>query len=128
MMNKDTMSQLLERLGAAISSGDLKSVSAWWTFPEMFLSDENATVLADASQLGTFMGQAAEAYRQQGIASTKPELERVNLLSETLPSVDVRWPSLDASSKEKASEQSHYILHRAEDGQVRIRVALTRTK
>jgi len=100
IMDKDKINQLLERLGGAISSNDLKDVSACWTFPAMFLSDKNATVIADANQLEMFMAQAVEAYRKQGIAS----------------------------GKEKASERSHYILHMAEDGQAHIRVSLTRTK
>jgi hypothetical protein len=127
-MDKHKINQLLERLGLAISSSDPKSVSACWTFPAMLLTDQNATVIADAGQLEMSMAQAVEAYRKQGIASTRPELEQVDPLSETLTAVDVRWPSYDASGKEQASERSHYILHMAEDGQAHIRVALTRTK
>lgn len=127
-MDHDKLRQLLEHLGQAISSGDLKGVSACWTFPAMFLSDSEALVLAEASQPEKLMAQAAETYRKQGIASTRPELEEVEPLSEKLVSVDVRWPSYDASGKEKASERSHYILHIGKDGQARIQVALTRTK
>lgn len=121
-MDKDRIRQLLERLGQAISSGDLKGVSTCWTFPAMFLSE------AGASQLEQLMAQATEAYRKQGIASTRPDLEQVEPLSESLVSVDVRWPSYDASGNEKASERSHYILYLGQDGQPRIGVALTRTK
>jgi hypothetical protein len=59
--------------------------------------------------------------------STSPELERVEILSETLVSVDVRWPAFDSSGKEKSSERSHYILQLGGDGGPQIRVALTRT-
>jgi hypothetical protein len=106
-MDKHKINQLLERLGLAISSSDLKSVSACWTFPAILLTDQNATVIADAGQLEMIMAQAVEAYRKQGIASTRPELEQVDPLSETLTAVDVRWPSYDASGKEQASERSH---------------------
>jgi NTF2-like protein (DUF6841) len=128
LVKKDKINQLLERLGLAISSNDLAGISACWTFPALFLSDQTATVISDARQLEQMMAQAVEAYRKQGLASTRHELEQVDELSETLTSMDVRWPAYDASGKEKASERSHYILHLAEDGQVRIRVALTRTK
>jgi hypothetical protein len=59
--------------------------------------------------------------------STRPELERVEMLTDTLASVDVRWPAYDASGTEISSERSHYIIHLGQDGQLRIRVALTRT-
>jgi hypothetical protein len=127
-MDKNMIRQLLERLGQAISSGDLKGVSACWSFPAMYLSEADAMVLEGADQLEQFMAQATEAYQKPGIASTKPELEQVEPLSEMLVSVDVRWPAYDASGIEKASERSHYILHLGPDGQPHIRVALTRTK
>jgi hypothetical protein len=50
------------------------------------------------------------------------------MLSETLASVDVRWPAYDSDNKEKSSERSHYILQLGQGGQVCIRVALTRTQ
>ncbi len=65
--------------------------------------------------------------RKDGV-SIKPELERVDMLSEKLTSVDVRWPSYDASGKEKASERSHYILQLGKDEQMHIRLVLTRTR
>jgi hypothetical protein len=37
------------------------------------------------------------------------------------------FPPFDASGQEKTSEQSHYIVQLAEDGQAYIRVALART-
>jgi hypothetical protein len=84
--------------------------------------------LPRAGQLKKLMAQASEAYRKQGIVSTKPDVEKVDMLSEQLVAVDVRRPSYDASGTEMASERSHYLLHIGNDGQVRIRVALTRTK
>jgi hypothetical protein len=118
----------LERLGHALSTGDLKGVSACWAFPAMFLSEADAMVLAEPSQLEQLMAQAIAAYRERGIASTSPELEHVDPLGETLIAVDVRWPSSDAVGREVASERSHYLLHIGKDGQARLRVALTRTR
>ena len=43
-----------------------------------------------------------------------------------LASVDVRWTSFDAAGAERTNEHSHYILWLGDDGQLRIRVALTR--
>lgn len=127
-MNKDEIRQLLERLGQAISAGELEKVSACWVVPAVLLSDEGAIVLANASEIEALMARASESYRSQGIVSTRPEIERIEMLSEKIASVDVRWPSLDKSGKEKATERSHYLLQLDKDGQPRIRVALTRTK
>ena len=59
--------------------------------------------------------------------TTRPELERIEMLTERMAAVDVRWPSFDASGAEQASERSHYIVHMGDDGEMRLRVTLTRT-
>ena len=127
-MDSDKIKQLLERLGRTLSAGDLRGVSSCFEVPGLFLSDDGATVLADASQLEKLFAQATEWYRARGLVSTKPELERVDVLSQKLAAVDVRWPAFDALGQEKSSERSHYIVRLGTDGQVYIRVALTRTK
>jgi len=76
----------------------------------------------------SFLHKPLDWYRSRGLVSTKAELERVDMLSERLAAVDVRWPAFDASGQEKSSERSHYILRLGTDGQAYIRVALTRTK
>jgi hypothetical protein len=126
-VDSDKISQLLERLGRTLSAGDLRGVSSCFELPAVFLSDDGATILADTSQLEKVFAQASDWYRSRGLVSTRPELERVDRLSEMLAAVDVRWPAFDASGQEKSSERSHYILQIGKDGQVRIRVALTRT-
>ena|SRR6516162_8489159 len=126
-MSDETIRGLLGRLGQALSAGDLRGVSICWEVPAVILSDEGAAVLAEANQIENLFAGATEWYRSQGLVSTKPELERVDMLSEKLASVDVRWPAFDGSGQEKSSERSHYILQIGQDGQVRIRVALTRT-
>jgi hypothetical protein len=127
-MDNDKITRALEHLGRALSAGDLRGVSSCFEVPGLFLSDDGATILADASQLEKLFAQATEWYRARGLVSTKPELERVEVLSEKLAAVDVRWPAFDASGQEKSSERSHYIVRLGTDGQVYIRVALTRTK
>ncbi len=127
-MNKTEINKVLERLGQGLSTGDLQAVADCWAVPALFLSEAEATVLADAGQLKKLFAQATESYRSQGIVSTKPDLERVEELSETLAAVDIRWPAFDVSGKEKASERSHYLMQLGKDGQPRIRIALSRTR
>lgn len=126
-MQTDQISQLLEQLGQALSAGDLHKASTCWGVPALVLSDDGATAVSDTREIEEFFSQAADWYHLQGIVSTRPEIERVDMLSEKLAAVDVRWPSFDASGKEKSSERSHYIVQFAEDGQVHIRVALAKT-
>jgi hypothetical protein len=127
-MQTDLISQLFERFGQALSASDLHQASTCWGVPALVLSDDGATAVSDRSEIEAFFSQAADWYHLQGLVSTRPEIERVDMLSGQLAAVDVRWPSFDASGQEKSSERSHYIVQLAEDGQVQIRVALARTK
>jgi hypothetical protein len=126
-MNETQIRQFLERYGTTLSAGDLPGISNSWEVPALVLSDEGAILVADKREIEKFFAQAMESYRSRGLMSTKPEIERVEQLSEKLASVDVRWLAFDASGKEKSSERSYYLLQRGQDGQMYIRVALTRT-
>jgi hypothetical protein len=126
-MNEDEIRRLLERLGQALNTGDMRGVTGCFAVPALFLSEDGATVLANTNELEKLFAQAMEWYRSRGFISTKPELERVEILSERLASVDVRWPAFDASDTEKSSERSHYIMQLGNNGQAYIRLALTRT-
>jgi glutathione S-transferase len=121
------ISRLLERYGAALSSGDTPTIADCWAVPALVLADQGAIAVTDPAQVEAFFGQAVEAYHAQGLMTTRPELERVEMLTERMAAVDVRWPSFDASGAEQASERSHYIVYLGDDGEMRLRVTLTRT-
>lgn len=127
-MNETQIKQFLERYGTALSVGDLSGIAGSWGVPALVLSNEGAISVSDQSEIEQFFAQATEAYHSQGLSSTRPEIERVEPLSEKLASVDVRWPAFDPAGQEKSSEHSHYLLQLRQDGQVCIRVALTRTR
>jgi hypothetical protein len=127
MMNEDQIQRFLERLGQAMSVGDLSGVAGCWGLPALVLSDESAISMSDVDEIKQFFARAAEGYRTQGLVATRPQLERVEQLTDRLAAVDVRWPTFDAAGAEQSSERSHYILWRGDDQQLHIRVALTRT-
>jgi hypothetical protein len=119
--------QMLERYGQALSTGDTQAILSCWEVPALVLSDQGAIAITDPAQIEAFFSQAASAYQAQGLLSTRPEVERIEMLTETIAAVDVRWPAFDSSGKEMSSERSHYIVQPGKDGQMRIRLALTRT-
>jgi hypothetical protein len=127
-MNKEQIKTCLDHVANALSEGDPSGVSEHWAFPALMLTDEDATPFKSKTEVEALFKKATEWYQQQGITATKPEIEHVEHLSNNLSAVDVRWPSLDSSGVEKASERSHYIVQLGADHIVRIRVALTRTK
>jgi len=126
-MWKDQIQRSLEQYGQALGAGDFSLIANGWVVPAMVLSDQGALVVTDIAEVERFFSGAAEWYRSQGIVSTRPEIVRMDILSEKLVAVDVHWPSYDADGNERMNELSHYILEVGKDSQFRIRVALTRT-
>jgi hypothetical protein len=111
-MNEHGIREALERLGRGLSDGDLGTIARGWVMPALMLSDAGATVVGDAREIEELFARAAEWYRSRGLVSTRPELERVDLLSERLAAVDVRWPAYDSAGVEQSSERT-LALHRA---------------
>jgi len=78
-MQTDQIGQLLEQLGQALSAGDLHKASACWAVPALVLSEDAALAVSDATEIEEFFSQAAEWYHLQGLVSTRPEIERVDM-------------------------------------------------
>lgn len=119
---------MLDRLGKAVSSGDLAVISACYEYPAMIVSDEGTIVVEKPEQIEEFMGKGREQYISQGILTTKGELIRYDLISSAVAAIDVRWPGFDKDGKENYTETSHYIVVAGEDSEPLIRVAMSRSK
>ena len=125
-MDENQILTLMQRVGRSLTTGNVTAVTQCWEVPGMLLSDEGAVTVADSVEMQRYFSEAIEWYRSRGLVSTRPELEHVDMLSERLAAVDVRWPAFDEFGREKASERSHYIVQQGSDDRVRIRVALAR--
>jgi hypothetical protein len=117
----------LQRLGAALSAGQLKEVSSCWAVPAMVLTDDGAVLITDPSQIEQMFEPAVSAYKSSGISSTEPEILRIDRLTERLIATDVRWPYLDSDGNRHGAETSSYILWADGAGRLLLRVALSRT-
>ena len=126
-MERDKVERFLGRLGEALSNGDLQAISACFAVPALVLSDAGAIVISATDEIERFFAQAVQGYRAQGVASTRPVIERLDVLGEKVASVDVSWPAFAADGTERWTERSHYLLQVDQEGRQRIRVALSRT-
>jgi hypothetical protein len=124
---REVIHAFLERYGRAITSGDLDAAAACWAVPALVLADEGAVLVESREEVGAFFARALAAYRSEGLVETRPEIDRVEPLSDRLVSVDVRWPAFDAAGAERASERSRYVVRLDADGGPQIQVAVTLT-
>jgi hypothetical protein len=127
-MEDHDISEMLARLGEALSSGNPSAVADCWAIPGLVLSDEGTRPVTSREEVERFFADAIAWYRSQGITSTKATLERVDHISKGIAAVDVLWPGFDATGQRKGNaERSHYLLHAGAEGRPRIRVALARS-
>lgn len=125
-MTEEQIRRFLERYGQALSTGNLLEIGDCWEVPAFVLADTGGVPVAESSEIERYFERAVGEYHSQGLMTTQPLLEKIEPLTKRLVSVDVRWSSFDRTGVERSSEHSHYILWRGDDGQLRIRVALTR--
>lgn len=124
-LKKDDIGQMLERLGQAVSTGDLPGISGCYAFPALFISDEQTMVLEDADELEQTFAKGREWYLSQGIIGTRAELQSIEELTDLIAAVNVRWPGFNEAGKEVYSEASHYILQTSDKGPL-VRVAISK--
>jgi hypothetical protein len=121
---EDDVRTFLETYGRALSEGNLRGVSAAWDVPALVLSDEGAVEVQSAKQIEDFFGGARRQYTERGIVSTKPEIAKIETLSEKMVQVRARWLQLTANKERKGEEISVYVLRRNQNDEWRIRVAI----
>lgn len=124
-MNQTILKSFLERYGKALSAGDAKEIAKCWGIPALVLSNEGALAVSDAAEVERFFSGAVEYYRSQGLVAARPELERVDLLSERIAAVTVLWHAIDKDGAEQPGDHSYYILHLGDDGEPQIRTTAT---
>ena len=123
--DRGSVEAMLQRVGRALSEGHPEQIPPCWQLPAFVVSDDGARCISAAEEIENFFRQAITWYHNQGLMATRPTLLALQQLSPRIASVDVRWIGLDAQGREKTNETSRYVLHRGDDGQPRIQVAMS---
>jgi hypothetical protein len=123
---RPVVQEFLDEFAAALTTGDGKAAADHWSLPALIVSDAGSESITSVEQLEEMFGGAKAQYNARGITSTRGEIEDVDWLTESIVRVDVRWPWLDSRGREVGSESSSYLLRRAEDGRLRLHVAVMR--
>ncbi|HKX82917.1 MAG TPA: hypothetical protein VJL58_01750 [Pyrinomonadaceae bacterium] len=125
---RDKVGELIDRLGTALSNSDFRTAAGCFAFPSLIITEAGTTSLKTLEEAEQMFAKSGEWYHSRGLVSTKGELEKFEEISDTVASIDVRWPSFDDAGKEKQVESSHYIIQVDTEGNFKVCCALTRTK
>lgn len=113
-----------KRFAYALVSGDTKTIGALWGVPALALSDDGVQIVNSIREVEQFFAGAKEQYNSLGIVDTRPDILRLNWLTERLVCVEVRWPHIDRSGTVQGEEVSTYTLRLGDDGNLKMHIAL----
>jgi hypothetical protein len=115
---------LLVGLAHALTSGDGKRAAATWATPALVIADDLALTVTSHDELQEVFGGAKAQYNARGIADTRPDILRLDWVTDRLVIVEVRWPYLAADGDEIGEETSTYVIRREPDGRLAIRASV----
>ena len=114
----------LERFADALKRADVKAISALWEVPAFIIGEEFTANIEERGDLHELFAGAREHYRAAGVTDTRPEIIRLDEITDRLVMVRVRWPWLNEDGQALGAECSTYTLCRDSGGEWKIRVAL----
>ena len=118
--------EFLSRYGQALSAGDVQVIADLWNYPAFVLCDEGVRAVARREEVEKLFAGAKADYAARGIESTRPDVVRLEWVTDRIALVDVRWPCLDERGVERGEEWGTYTLRVNDDGDLKVCVALMR--
>jgi hypothetical protein len=114
----------LQGFAEVLTEGDTDGIAAMWETPAMVIADEFVQGLESKEELANLFAGAREHYNSIGITNTRPEIVRVDEITDRLVVVHVRWPWIDDDGHQMGAENSTYTRGRDSAGDWKIRLAI----
>lgn len=114
----------LEGFALALTEGATEAIAEMWETPAIVIADEFVQAVSDQADLEDLFAGARDHYNSASVTDTRPEIVRLDEITDRTAVVRVRWPWLDDEGRELGSECSTYTLRRDGAGNWRIRVAI----
>jgi ketosteroid isomerase-like protein len=122
--DNEAVREVLERLAGAVTAGDARAAGRLWGTPALVLGDHMAWGIASRLEVEDFFAGAKQQYNARGIVDTRPDILRLEWVTDRIAIVEVRWPYIDAGGDEIGAESSTYIIRREDDGEWMFRAAI----
>lgn len=123
---REGVQDYLDRFTRALTSGDTKTLVKMWEVPAFVIHTGQARVIQSLDEVEQFFSGAKDMYNERGIVDTRAEIQDLDVVSDDLVIVRVRFPYYDESGDEHGEESSSYTLSRGSDGEFKMRVVTMR--
>lgn len=123
---RQSVQSYLDRFTRAVTTADTKTLAKLWEVPAFVIGAEHARVIQSLDEVEEFFAGAKEMYNERGIVDTRAEIQDLDVISDDLVIVRVRFPYYDENGDEQGEESSSYTLKRSSDGEFKMRVVTMR--
>ncbi|WP_265523586.1 hypothetical protein [Oerskovia flava] len=111
----DDVQTFLTDYGAALSAGDLDTISDCYAYPALVVDDARSLLVPDPESVRDAFRSATRGYRDRGLVAAVAQITRLETTGAALLWVDVRWSYRDEYAREAAAESYRYLLRRGRD-------------
>lgn len=111
----------LEGFALALTEGAVDAIASMWELPAIVVADDYVEAVQDKSDIADLFEGAREHYNSAGVTDTRPEIVRLDEITDSIVVVRVRWPWLDDDGHEVGAECSTYVLRHNAIGEWKIR-------
>jgi hypothetical protein len=111
-------------MAVALTSGNVEAIKRLWAIPSFVIGEEMSMAVNFPEEVEKFFSGVKEEYNRRGIFDTRPDIKRVQWVSDSVVFVEVRWPQLGKKGEELGEEASTYTLKKDDNGAFRIHVAV----
>jgi ketosteroid isomerase-like protein len=125
--SRDDVAAFLDRYADALAAGDLPGIAACYALPALVVGDAATIPVTEPAQVEAAFGDAADAYRAQGLVGLRPQVRAVEPLTGALTLANVRWAYLDEAGRERQHTSYRYLLRRLDTGRLGIQVVIDTT-
>lgn len=120
----EDLQRYFERMARALTAGDGAAIARMWEVPALVVGDQEVHAVGTHKEVEQFFGGAKDQYNARGITDTRPEIAKLEWVTDRIVMVTVRWPYLDSTGEERGEETSTYTLRRDDKGELKLRVAV----
>lgn len=116
--------EFLEMFALSLTEGATEAIAQMWETPALVISDEAVLSITEREELNDMFAGAREHYNSAGVTDTRPEVVRLDEITDKVVMVRVRWPWLDDEGNELGAECSTYTLRQSSAGEWKIRAVV----
>ncbi|MDP4535911.1 nuclear transport factor 2 family protein [Alkalimonas collagenimarina] len=112
---RQAVEQFFQQYATAYSNFDVKQVSALFSLPCLFLTDDSKVLMAEITALEKTIQHQFDLYRGLGVAQVRNRVQHLVRLSDSMVFASLYWYFCDAEGKVLQNCHTSYTLQRHDE-------------